>query len=71
MFTLKQQLTINMDNLKDFKPNKGKRWVQRHGNFEFMEIDDRIDFLYLSYFVAIHKCNQNKHYILQPFMYTL
>jgi hypothetical protein len=28
-----------------------------------MEIDDCIDFLYMSYFVAIHKSNHNKHYI--------
>jgi len=33
-----------------------------------MEIDDHIDFLYMNYFVTIHKCNHNKHYIFQLFM---
>jgi hypothetical protein len=33
-----------------------------HGNFGFMEIDGRIDFLYLSYFVTILQSQQTLHF---------
>lgn len=40
-------------------------------HFRFMEFDDHVDFLYLSCFVALYKCNQNGYYIFLPFMFML
>jgi len=64
---------------KNPKPNKEKRgkWVGMKAylpsmnHVKFMEIDDRVNFLYFNYFVALHKYNHNKHYIMQPFMFAL
>jgi hypothetical protein len=63
---------------KNPKPNKEKKGkmggyesISSMNHFKFMEIDDHINFLYLNCFVALHKYNHSKHYILQPFMFAL
>jgi hypothetical protein len=40
-------------------------------HFIFMEMDDYVDFSYLNYIGTLYKCNHNRHYILQPFMFML
>ncbi len=39
--------------------------------FIFIEMDDCVDFSYLNYFATLYKCNHNRHYILEPFMFML
>jgi len=49
----------------------GYESIPSMNRFGFMEIDDHVDFSYLDCFVALYQCNHNRHYIFQPFMFTL
>jgi hypothetical protein len=75
--TLEQQPTSNMGTLKNLKQTKkkGKKGgyenIPSMNHFGFMEVNDQVDFLYLGCFVALHKCNHNRHCIFQPFMFML
>jgi hypothetical protein len=40
-----------------------KAYLSSTNHVKFMEIDDRVNFLYFNCFVALHKYNHNKHYI--------
>ncbi len=48
-----------------------KAYLPSTNHVKFMEIDDCVNFLYFNCFVALHKYNHNKHYIMQPFMFAL
>ncbi len=49
----------------------GYESIPSMNRFGFMEIDDHVDFSYLDCFVALYQWNHNRHYISQPFMFTL
>jgi hypothetical protein len=63
---------------KNPKPNKEKKGkiggyesIPSMNHFKFMKIDENVNFLFLNYFVTLHKFNHRKHYILQTFMFAL